>query len=190
MRAAPSPARSPTARACSRAPTAARCFSTRSRTGPAPQVKLLRVLQSREFKPVGSTRFVRFDARVIAASNQPMDRLVQQQRFRADLFFRLDVLRIRVPALRERREDVPLLVRHAIARFNQANGTRFGGLSDEAMSALVRRPWPGNIRELENQIERTLVNSSDPTIDEEAIRPRDDEMTAENERDRIVAALD
>ena len=156
----------------------------------APQVKLLRVLQSREFKPVGSTRFVRFDARVIAASNQPMDRLVQQQRFRADLFFRLDVLRIRVPALRERRDDVPLLVAHAIARFNRANRTSFGALSEEALAALVRRPWPGNVRELENLIERTLVNSTDPTIDESAILPTDVELTDEHERTRIIAALD
>jgi len=156
----------------------------------APQVKLLRVLQSREFKPVGSTRFVRFDARVIAASNQPMERLVQQQRFRPDLFFRLDVLRIRVPALRERRDDVPLLVAHAIARFNRANRTSFGALSEEALAALVRRPWPGNVRELENLIERTLVNSSDPTIDESAILPTDVELTDEHERTRIIAALD
>src|SRR5207245_2061456 len=109
--------------------------------------------------------FVAFDARVIAASNQDLERLVQHRRFRADLFFRLDVLRIRVPALRERREDVPLLFEHSIARFNLANGTRFGAISPQSMAALVRRPWPGNVRELENVIERTLVNSSHPTID-------------------------
>src|SRR5256885_13432179 len=189
MRAAPSPARSPTARACSRAPTAARCFSTRSRTGPAPQVKLLRVLQTREFKPVGTSRFVRFDARVIAASNQDVERLVQHRRFRADLFFRLDVLRIRVPALRERREDVPLLFEHSIARFNRANGTRFGAISPQSMAALVRRPWPGNVRELENVIERTLVNSSHPTIDESLLHPAGGPVTEDNERERIVAAL-
>ncbi len=157
---------------------------------PGPQVKLLRVLQSREFKPVGTTRFVRFDARVLAASNQDVERLVRQGRFRADLFFRLDVLRLRVPPLRERREDVPRLVEHAIRRFNAANGTRFGALSTEANAALARRPWPGNVRELENLIERTLVNSSDPKIEESGLFPAGDPASDETEKERIIAALD
>ncbi len=157
---------------------------------PGPQVKLLRVLQSREFRPVGTTRFVRFDARVIAASNQDVERLVRQGRFRTDLFFRLDVLRLRVPPLRERREDVPRLVEHAIRRFNAANGTRFGALSAEANAALARRPWPGNVREVENLIERTLVNSCDPKIDESALFPVGDPAGDETEKERIVAALD
>jgi two-component system, NtrC family, response regulator HydG len=157
---------------------------------PGPQVKLLRVLQSREFKPVGTTRFVRFDARVIAASNQDVERLVRQGRFRADLFFRLDVLRLRVPPLRERREDVPRLVEHAIRRFNAANGTCFGALSAEANAALARRPWPGNVRELENMIERTLVNSCDPKIEESVLFPVGDPAGDETEKERIIAALD
>ncbi|MET0151438.1 MAG: sigma-54 dependent transcriptional regulator [Candidatus Binatia bacterium] len=157
---------------------------------PGPQVKLLRVLQSREFKPVGTTRFVRFDARVIAASNQDVERLVRQGRFRADLFFRLDVLRLRVPPLRERREDVPRLVEHAIRRFNAANGTCFGALSAEANAALARRPWPGNVRELENLIERTLVNSCDPKIEESVLFPVGDPAGDETEKERIIAALD
>ncbi|MBI2962678.1 MAG: sigma-54-dependent Fis family transcriptional regulator [Deltaproteobacteria bacterium] len=155
-----------------------------------PQVKLLRVLQSREFKPVGTNRFVRFDARVIAASNQQISRLVQQQRFRADLFFRLDVLRIRVPALRERREDVPLLVDHAVRRFDRRNGTRFGGFSRAALNVLARRPWPGNVRELDNLVERTLVASTDPVIEEGPILALGAEIREENERDRIAAALE
>jgi DNA-binding NtrC family response regulator len=157
---------------------------------PGPQVKLLRVLQSREFKPVGTTRFVRFDARVIAASNQDVERLVRLGRFRSDLFFRLDVLRLRVPPLRERREDVPRLVDHAIRRFNAANGTRFGSLSPEASAALARRPWPGNVRELENLIERTLVNSYDPKIEESVLFPAGDPAGDETEKERIIAALD
>jgi DNA-binding NtrC family response regulator len=157
---------------------------------PGPQVKLLRVLQGREFKPVGTTRFVRFDARVIAASNQDVERLVRQERFRADLFFRLDVLRLRVPPLRERREDVPRLVEHAIRRFNAANGTHFGGLSAEANAALMHRPWPGNVRELENLIERTLVNSCDPMIDESGLFPAGDPAGEHTEKQRIIAALD
>jgi len=154
-----------------------------------PQVKLLRVLQTREFKPVGSTRFVRFDARVIAASNQEIERLVQHRHFRADLFFRLDVLRIRVPPLRERRDDVPLLVEHAVARFNRANGTRFGAVSPESIAVLVRRPWPGNVRELENLVERTLVNSADPVIDESLLHPIGGPLDEQSDRERIVAAL-
>jgi len=154
-----------------------------------PQVKLLRVLQTREFKPVGSTRFVRFDARVIAASNQEIERLVQHRQFRADLFFRLDVLRIRVPPLRERRDDVPLLVEYAVARFNRANGTRFGAVSPESIAVLVRRPWPGNVRELENLVERTLVNSADPVIDESLLHPVGSPLDEQSDRERIVAAL-
>ncbi|HSD10710.1 MAG TPA: sigma-54 dependent transcriptional regulator [Candidatus Binatia bacterium] len=157
---------------------------------PGPQVKLLRVLQTREFKPVGTSRFVRFDARVIAASNQEIERLVQQQRFRADLFFRLNVLRLHVPPLRERRDDIPRLVEHAVRRFNRANGTRYGSFSAEAMAALARRPWPGNVRELENVIERTLVNSCDPTIDESAIRALAARLSEDDERERIIAALE
>ncbi|HUE39534.1 MAG TPA: sigma-54 dependent transcriptional regulator [Candidatus Binatia bacterium] len=154
-----------------------------------PQVKLLRVLQTREFKPVGSTRFVRFDARVIAASNQEIERLVHHRHFRADLFFRLDVLRIRVPPLRERRDDVPLLVEHAVARFNRANGTRFGAVSPESIAVLVRRPWPGNVRELENLVERMLVNSADPVIDESLLHPVGGPLDEQSDRERIVAAL-
>lgn len=154
------------------------------------QVKLLRVLQAREFKPVGTTKFLRFDARVIAAANQQISRLVQQQRFRADLFFRLDVLRIRVPALRERKDDIPVLVEHAVRRSNRRNGTRFGDFSAEAKDVLVRRPWPGNVRELENLVERTLVNSTDPIIDEGPVRALGAEVSDENERERIAAALE
>jgi DNA-binding NtrC family response regulator len=157
---------------------------------PGPQVKLLRVLQTREFKPVGTSRFVRFDARVIAASNQEIERLVQQRRFRADLFFRLDVLRLRVPPLRERRDDIPRLLEHLVRRFNRANGTRYGSFSAEATATLVHRPWPGNVRELENVIERTLVNSCDPTIDESAIRASAARLSEDDERQRIATALE
>jgi two-component system response regulator GlrR len=156
----------------------------------AAQVKLLRVLQTREFKPVGTTRFLRFDARLIAASNQDVARLVDERRFRADLFFRLDVLRIRVPALRERKEDIPSLVEHATRCFNRRNDTRFGAFSPETLAVLAKRPWPGNVRELENVVERTLVNSSDPTIDEAPLRVLAAETGDEGERDRIAAALE
>ena len=155
------------------------------------QVKLLRVLQSREFKPVGAARFVRFDARVIAASNQDVERLVELERFRRDLFFRLDVLRIRVPPLRERRDDIPRLAAHFVERFNHRSGTRFGALSDAAVETLTRRAWPGNVRELENLIERTLVNSTDPVIDESDITGDAAAVPGgADERARILACLE
>ncbi|MGH7899507.1 MAG: sigma-54-dependent transcriptional regulator [Candidatus Binatia bacterium] len=158
--------------------------------GIGPQIKLLRVLQTKEFKPVGSPRFLRFDARVIAASNQDVERLVQQQRFRADLFFRLDVLRIPVPTLRARRDDIAELARYCIRRFNQRNGTRYGSLSADALAILTSRAWPGNVRELENLIERTLVNSTHPTIDESAIRAFAPLAPGGDERARILAVLE
>lgn len=158
---------------------------------PGPQVKLLRVLQTREFKPVGSSRFRRFDVRVIAASNRDVERLVEDGRFRRDLFFRLDVLRVRVPPLRERKEDVPCLAAYFVERYNRRHGTRFGCLSAAALASMTRRAWPGNVRELENLIERTLVNSTSPVVDESVLASgAPAEETADAERARIVKALE
>ncbi|MGH7805306.1 MAG: sigma-54-dependent transcriptional regulator [Candidatus Binatia bacterium] len=153
------------------------------------QAKLLRVIQQREFKPLGSTRTVAVDFRLIATTNESLERLIDQGRFRRDLFYRLDVLRLRVPPLRERREDLPRLVRHFVARYNQRNGTRFGSLSDDALAALARRSWPGNIRQLENVIERTLVNSTGPAIDEREIVEPTDAAPEPDEREHIRDAL-
>ena len=154
------------------------------------QAKLLRAIQSREFKPLGSNRTIRVDFRLIAATNESLERLIDQGRFRRDLFYRLDVVRLRVPPLRERREDLPCLVHHFVARYNQRNGTRFGSLSAEAIAALGRRHWPGNIRELENVVERTLVNSTDPTIDEHELVEVGSAATGEpDEREQIREAL-
>ena len=151
------------------------------------QVKLLRVLQNRQFKPVGSNRFQPFDARVIAVTNQNLERLVEDGRFRRDLYFRLDVLRLRVPPLRARREDVPTLAAFFIARYNARHGTRFGALSPAAVQALQRHDWPGNVRELENVIERMLVNSPPDRIDEAPLfATRENES---DERNRIADAL-
>ena len=155
----------------------------------ASQAKLLRVLQSRQFQPLGSTRTLRVDFRLIAATNESLERLIDQGRFRRDLFYRLDVVRLRVPPLRERREDLPRLARHFIARYNQRNGTRFGSLSEEALATLALRSWPGNIRELENVIERTLVASNDPTIDESALVETRAPEGEPDERQQIVEAL-
>ncbi len=157
---------------------------------PGPQSKLLRVLQGREFKPVGSTRFVPFDARVIAATNRDLERLVEENHFRRDLFFRLDVLRIRVPPLRDRREDVPLLARHFVDRFNQRNGTHFAALSAGALQSLAHRLWPGNVRELENVVERTLVNSGGDVIDESLFTADPARGERSDERTDLVAALE
>jgi DNA-binding NtrC family response regulator len=155
----------------------------------ASQAKLLRVFQSREFQPLGSTRTLRVDFRLIAATNESLERLIEQGRFRRDLFYRLDVVRLRVPPLRERREDLPRLARHFIARYNQRNGTRFGPLGEEALATLARRSWPGNIRELENVIERTLVASNDPTIDESELVDSRSPEGEPDERQQIVEAL-
>jgi DNA-binding NtrC family response regulator len=121
------------------------------------QVKLLRVLQDRTFEPVGSSKTVQVDVRVIAATNQNLEQAIEDKRFRADLFYRLNVLPIEAPALRERSEDVPLLVHHFLDTARQEKNSRVTALSDEAMNYLVDYHWPGNVRELENLMERLII---------------------------------
>jgi len=128
-----------------------------SEMSPALQVKLLRVLQEREFERVGDTRTVRVDIRVIAATNQDLDELVKQGRFREDLYYRLNVIPIHIPPLRERRSDIPLLILHFLKVFNTLRGGRVEGFSPEAMNLLMEYDWPGNVRELENLVERLVV---------------------------------
>lgn len=128
------------------------------------QVKLLRVLQHREFEPVGSESTVRVDVRVVAATNQDLERLVAEGRFREDLLYRLNVILIPIPDLADRREDVPLLVDHFIERFNQRMGRSIKGVGDRAMAALMRHPFPGNVRELENIVEHAFVVSPGPLL--------------------------
>jgi DNA-binding NtrC family response regulator len=131
------------------------------------QAKLLRVVQDREVRPVGGSAARRIDVRLIAASNRDLWQMVECGRFRSDLFYRLRVLTIRLPPLRERREDVPLLVHHFVARFNERHGTRFPPPGDHACRPLVEHPWPGNVRELENTLEALLTladaSGTDPT---------------------------
>jgi formate hydrogenlyase transcriptional activator len=124
------------------------------------QVKLLRVLQEREFEPVGSSRTVRVDVRVIAATNRDLEEAVAAGRFRADLFYRLNVVPVRVPPLRDRRADIPQLVMFFLARFAKEFGKPLEAVSQGSMERLVAYPWPGNVRELQNIIERAAVLSS------------------------------
>ena len=125
---------------------------------PAMQVKLLRVLQDGEIRPVGGNRAVHTDARVVAATNVDLDRAVAEQRFRQDLFYRLSVIVIRIPPLRERREDIPLLIEQFVGNACARTG-RHAVISPEAVVALTSYRWPGNVRELENTIERLVVFS-------------------------------
>ena len=124
---------------------------------PCLQVKLLRALQEEEVRPVGESKPRRVDVRVIAATARDLEADVQTGRFREDLFYRLNVVRVRVPPLRERREDIPLLVDHFVAHFREALGRPLRTVTDDALEKLVHYPWPGNVRELENVIERAAI---------------------------------
>jgi formate hydrogenlyase transcriptional activator len=128
------------------------------------QPKLLRVLQEREFERLGSSRTLRTDARLIAATNRDLGAMVEEQEFRSDLFYRLNVFPIHVPALRERTEDIPFLVRHFAQHFARNMKKQIDTISSETMSALVRYPWPGNIREMQNVIERAVILSRGPVL--------------------------
>ena len=124
---------------------------------PATQVKLLRVLQERVYEPLGATKSVKADVRVIAATNRDLDAMVEDGTFRRDLFYRINVVRLRIPPLRERREDIPLLVDHFIGRFNRLRGRSVTGVTADGMSTLMGHDYPGNVRELENIIEHAFV---------------------------------
>jgi formate hydrogenlyase transcriptional activator len=128
------------------------------------QTKLLRVLQEREFERLGSSRTIRTDARLIAATNRDLEAMVSEQRFRSDLFFRLDVFPVHVPALRERDGDIPLLVRHFTQQFSTRMKKAVETIPSAAMDALCRYHWPGNIRELQNVIERAVIISAGPAL--------------------------
>jgi len=121
------------------------------------QPKLLRVLQEREFERLGSSRTLQTDTRLIAATNRDLDKMVEENRFRADLFYRLNVFPIRVPPLRERSEDIPILVRHFTKQYARRMNKQIDSISSETMKALCQYHWPGNIRELQNVIERAVV---------------------------------
>jgi PAS domain S-box-containing protein len=132
---------------------------------PSLQVKLLRVLQEKEFEPLGSTSPRKTDVRIIAATNKDLSRLVNEGKFRDDLFYRLNVVKIELPLLRERREDIPLLIDAFVQKFNAKMGKQITGLSDEALRLLLRYDYPGNVRELENIIEHAFVLCKGDRID-------------------------
>jgi formate hydrogenlyase transcriptional activator len=128
------------------------------------QPKLLRVLQEREYERLGSTRTLHTDARLIAATNRDLEAMVRDQTFRTDLYYRLNVFPVRVPSLRERREDIPLLVRHFVQQFSLRMNRSIETIPSETMNTLVRYDWPGNIRELQNVIERAVIVSNGPVL--------------------------
>jgi two-component system response regulator PilR (NtrC family) len=135
------------------------------------QVKLLRVLQERKFRRVGGLEEMQADIRVIAATNQDLARLVAEGRFREDLFYRINVIPIHLPPLRDRREDIPLLAQHFLAKYSEQMGKDVNAVSHEALELMTRYDWPGNIRELENTIERAVALEGTPTVLPDSLPP-------------------
>jgi DNA-binding NtrC family response regulator len=139
-------------------------------TMPPPlQAKLLRVIQDREFEPLGAERTQRVDVRVIAATNRDLRQMVSDGRFLEDLYYRLNVIPIQIPPLRERRDDIPILVEHFLRKHQKQAGKRFERLEDGVLQGLLNYDWPGNVRELENTIERAVVLSTGNTITAQAV---------------------
>jgi two-component system response regulator PilR (NtrC family) len=138
---------------------------------PLVQVKLLRVLQERRFRRLGGLEEVEADIRIIAATNQDLAKLVAENRFREDLFYRINVIPIHLPPLRERREDIPLLADHFLGRYRQQMGKQVTGISGEALALLAAYRWPGNIRELENVIERAVALEQTPVVLPDSLSP-------------------
>jgi formate hydrogenlyase transcriptional activator len=162
------------------------------------QPKLLRVLQDREFERLGSTRTLRTDARLIAATNRDLAALVDEQQFRADLFYRLNVFPVHVPPLRERLEDIPLLVRHFAQQFARRLHKTLETIPADTMQALLRYPWPGNIRELQNIVERAVIVSPGPVLQvplsdlkppATGATPENHDTLEEAERNHILSVL-
>ena len=130
------------------------------------QTKLLRVLQEKEFERVGSSRSIKIDVRILSATNKDLKKEVEERRFREDLFYRLNVFNVDVPPLRERKEDIPLIAEHLINKYNKILNKKVKKISAKAMELLLDYNYPGNIRELENILERTMIMANDQMIDE------------------------
>ncbi|MGD0181968.1 MAG: sigma-54 dependent transcriptional regulator [Terriglobales bacterium] len=131
------------------------------------QTDLLRVLQEREITRVGGNQIIKVDFRCIAATNKDLEKLIEEGKFRPDLFYRLNVFRIELPPLRDRREDIPPLVDHFVRKFSLAMNKRITRVAPEAMNQLQQQPWPGNVRELENAVERAMVVGTEPELHEQ-----------------------
>jgi len=131
------------------------------------QTDLLRVLQEHEIVRVGGTQAIKVDFRCVAATNKDLEKLIEEGRFRPDLFYRLNVFRVELPALRDRRDDIPLLVNHFAQKFSLQMNKKINRVSPNAMNLLQQQPWPGNVRELENAVERAMVVAQEPEIREQ-----------------------
>lgn len=129
------------------------------------QVKLLRVLQTRSFEAVGSSRTVEVDVRIVAATNRNLEEAAQKREFREDLYYRLNVIPVRIPALRERKQDIPALVNHFVSQFNELTGHKVEAPSGQILEALMVYDWPGNVRELENLMERLVILKGQGSVD-------------------------
>ncbi len=163
------------------------------------QVKLLRVIQDGEFERLGSPRTIKVDVRIIAASNRNLEEEIKASRFREDLFYRLSVFPVTIPPLRQRLEDIPLLVNHFVANFNKKTGKQITSVSKETLTAFENYHWPGNVRELESVIERAIIISQgsalqvldrfEPFRKTGGVETLDIKALAELERDHILHVL-
>ena len=166
-------------------------FDEISTVGLETQAKLLRVMQDKEFMRLGGTKTIRVDARIIAATNSDLEELIERKAFRQDLFYRLNVIKIELPPLRERKDDIPLLVRHFIDIYRRENEKEIEGVSDDVLEILDDYHWPGNVRELENLIERAVVLSKAKLITRNTLPPflldrrrGDEDIAADEEKER------
>ena len=150
------------------------------------QSKLLRVMQDREFMRLGGTKTIRVDVRVIAATNADLEEQISEKKFREDLFYRLNVIKIELPLLKERKEDIPLLIKHFLDKYGKENKKEILGITEDVMERLISYDWPGNIRELENLIERAVVLTKSKLISRESLPPF---LLAPQEETRAVASI-
>ncbi|HEX7896883.1 MAG TPA: sigma-54 dependent transcriptional regulator [Planctomycetota bacterium] len=156
-------------------------------TSPALQAKVLRALEEKTFRPLGGTRDVRVDVRVIAATNQDLEKLIELKRFREDLFYRLNIITFQIPPLRERKDDIPVLAEHFLRGFAGESRRPAPRFSDAAMARLVAYDWPGNVRELRNVVERAVLLAESPVIQGDELRMGG--LDRRGEADRLVARL-
>lgn len=158
-------------------------FDEISSISPETQAKLLRVMQDREFMRLGGTKTIKVDARIIAATNTDLEQLIEQKAFRQDLFYRLNVIKIELPPLRERKGDIPLLVKHFVDLCSRENKKEVEGVTEDVMEILESHGWPGNVRELENLIERAVVLTKSKAITRSSLPPYF--LNLQNERGEV-----